>query len=167
VAVAVVLGSAAAVALWRLQLRGITIGVILAPLLLPIAALAQGGHAQAQMLVLAGHASLGLAFGTGCSFARLAHVDRGVLRAAMCCGVSPLGTVRLVLLPLMAPGIWAGALLAALGSLGLSLATLIHGTPAPLTAMPVMPPAFWLTITGSGLLFCAVTTLALRLLRRA
>jgi putative spermidine/putrescine transport system permease protein len=167
VAAAAVPGTLVALALWRLRYWGLTAGLLLAPVLMPIALLAPGAGPANLAIQLAGHASLGLGLGACCGLLGLLSVDRGVLRAAQCCRVSKLGAVRRVLLPLMAPGISAGLLLAAVASLATSLVQQIQGTPATLMALASLPGPVWLAAAGVTVLMCALSGAALVLLRSA
>ena len=93
VASAIVLGSSAALLLWRLRTWGILAGLLLVPLLVPVALLTPYSDTSSALLLLMAHASQGLAFGTACGLLSLLGVEPGVLRAAACCGVSPAGGV--------------------------------------------------------------------------
>ncbi len=162
VASAVLLGAPSALALWRLRSFGLMAGFLLAPLLVPIAWLAMDGSAGV-IVMLAAHASLGLATGTVCGMISLAGIDLGVLRAAACCGVSPSGVVRRVMLPMMAPGILASALLATLLTVAMALTK--HGT--AIAATLPMAGTSWLAAAGIAVLVCALSGLTLLLVRRA
>jgi putrescine transport system permease protein len=62
--------------------------------------------------VVIAHATLGMCFVTVIVYARLATFDRSLEEAAMDLGASPLSTFFLVTLPLIAPAVAAGFLLA-------------------------------------------------------
>lgn len=62
--------------------------------------------------IVVGHATLGMCFVTVVVQARLAQFDRSLEEAAMDLGATPAATFRTVTLPLVAPGIVAGYLLA-------------------------------------------------------
>lgn len=156
-------GTLAAVALWRLRLWGLAAGLLLAPLLVPTVSLAGPDTPIALALLLARHASLGLAFGAGCGLVRLIDVDLGVLRAAACCGVSPAGTLRRVVLPIMAPGILAACLLSAAASVLLSITLRLPALDP--SVLHAMAGAAWLPAVGAAAVICAVAGAALALLR--
>lgn len=156
-------GSLAALALWRRRHWGLAAGLLIAPALLPLGALAPGPGLAALLTRTAGHASLGLAIGTGCGLIALARADIGVLRAAAACGVSPLGTLWRVMLPLMAPGIAAGVLLSATASAAIGLIGRLPAAPAGILAIPAVA---WLAAAGIALLLTAVTSASVILLRR-
>jgi ABC-type spermidine/putrescine transport system permease subunit II len=166
VASAIVLGSSAALLLWRLRTWGILAGLLLVPLLVPVALLTPYSDTSSALLLLMAHASQGLAFGTACGLLSLLGVEPGVLRAAACCGVSPAGALRRLLLPMMAPGILAGIVLAATSSAGSSIVQALQGIPISLVAFQTVPPPIWLAAGGLALLVCSLLGAALALMRR-
>lgn len=167
IAAAIVPGTLAAMALWRLRVWGLAASLLLAPLLLPMALLAATDGPAGLAAAVIAHASLGLGIGVGCGLGSLAGLDRGVLRAAACCGVSPLGMIWRVVLPVMAPGMLAAILLSALASLGTSLVGLLHGRIDDIALLTTLPPATWLAASGSAALVCAIAWISLVLLRRS
>jgi ABC-type sulfate transport system permease component len=152
-------GTLAALALWRRRRLGLRGGLLLTPVLMPVALLAGGDT----LLRLAGHAGLGLALGAICGFIGLSTVDPALLRAAASCGLSPPRAWRAVLLPLAGPGVLAGLVLANVASLALSLVA--AAPPLPLEAL-LRHPAAMTAALGVSLLLCAATAAALALLRR-
>ncbi len=166
VVASVLLGSVAALALWRLRFWGLAAGLLVSPILFPVALLARGGSTESLVALFAGHASLGVAFGALCGLVCLIGVDGGMLRAAACCGVSPIDAIRRVLLPLMVPGIAAGAVLSAAASVCLSAVSQLQGTPAEFKTLLHQPAPIWLAAGGFALVLCAVASVALVLLRR-
>jgi ABC-type spermidine/putrescine transport system permease subunit II len=154
-------GLVVGVAAWR---RGAGwLGPALLPLLWPVA-LRLGPDAP-QTAVLACHAALGLGLGALCGTARLSRLSRGVLRAAWMCGVSPLGALRRVMLPVLVPGLLAGVLLAATGSL---LLTLLRARPEA-SVDPALfagfPAGIWRPVAGAVLVVAVLSGLASWLLR--
>ncbi len=166
---ALILGAPAGIALWR-RGWGLVTAMVLAPLLLPVALLGGSGDVDGQAILLAGHASLGLALGAGCCLLGLLPVDRRLLQAAASSGVSPAGAYRRVVLPLAMPGIAAGCLLTAAASLATSLValalTMTQGRTASLASLPHLGASPLLSVLGVALLLCAATAAALALLRR-
>jgi ABC-type spermidine/putrescine transport system permease subunit II len=153
---ALLLGTPAALALWRRQGWGMVAGLLLAPLLVQSWLMRNG---------LLGHASLGLGFGTACVLIGLAAVEPEMLRAAALCGLSPWRVYRRLVLPVAFPSVLAGLLLTATASLSASLAASLEALPPADSAGMALAP----TLAGAGLalLLCAVTGAALLLLRRA
>jgi ABC-type spermidine/putrescine transport system permease subunit II len=166
VASAIVFGSIAALLLWRLRTWGILAGLLLLPLLLPVALLTPYSDTSSELLLLMAHASQGFAFGTACGLLSLLGVEPAVLRAAACCGVSPAGALQRLLLPMMAPGILAGIVLAATASAGSSIVQALQGIPISLVAFHTVPPPIWLAAGGLALMVCALLSTALALMRR-
>jgi ABC-type spermidine/putrescine transport system permease subunit I len=166
VASAILPGSLTALLLWRLLTLGILAGLLLLPLLVPVTLLTPFSDTSSELLLLIAHAGLGLAFGTACGLLSLLGVEPGVLRAAACCGVSPASAVRRLLLPMMAPGILAGLVLAATASAGSSIVQALQGIPISLVAIHAVPPPIWLASGGLALLVCALFGAALALMRR-
>ena len=166
VASAIVPGSIAALLLWRLRTWGILAGLLLLPLLVPTTLLTPYSDTSSELLLLITHAGQGLAFGTACGLLSLLGVEPGVLRAAACCGVSPASALRRLLLPMMAPGILAGIMLAATASAGSSIVQALQGIPMSLLTFQTVPPPIWLAAGGLALLVCALFGAALALMRR-
>lgn len=166
VATAALAGPLAAMALWRLRLAGIATGLLLAPLLLPLALPSFGGDRIGLLVALLRHASLGLALGTLCGVASLGWLDLGVLRAAAHSGVSPWGALRRVVLPAMAPGILASILLAAFAPLVMAIFRLSLGLADFSLTMPPQMRITILAAAGMAVVLTAVTSSAVVLLRR-
>jgi ABC-type spermidine/putrescine transport system permease subunit II len=163
ISAAVVLGPVAAVAMWRLHVSGLAAGLLVAPLLVPLGLLASPMGLGLGVTV-ASHASVGLALGALCGVASLAWLDLGVLRAAACSGVSPWGAVRRVVLPVMAPGILASALLAGAVSVVFGLTRVALAVPDFAMIAPVR--LVWLAALGCAVLLCAIAAAGLILMRR-
>jgi ABC-type spermidine/putrescine transport system permease subunit II len=166
VAAAILPGTLAAMALWRMRLSGLAAGLLLAPLLLPIALFGFDDGPRALTIFLLAHAGLGLGLGTLCGIACLAWLDLGVLNAAACSGVSPWGTMRRVVLPVMAPGILAATLLAATIPLALAMLRTALGLHALVIALPAQPKIIALAAIGLAITLTAIASAAAILLRR-
>jgi len=120
--IAVVLGTLAALALGRARFRGrqTTEALLYLPLVTPeivvgIATLllfAAIGLELGVLTIVLAHAAFSLPFVITVVGARLAGMDRTLEEAALSLGADELTTFRRVTLPLLAPGIVAGALLA-------------------------------------------------------
>lgn len=117
-----VLGTAAALGLTRATFRGMPLvyGLLLAPMIVPVVVLGIGVYAIFLKYQLVGttlgfvtaHAVLALPFFIIPVVASLRGLDRRLEDAARICGASRWGTFRQVTLPLIRPGVTAGALFA-------------------------------------------------------
>lgn len=121
-----VLGTAAALALARSRFPGkaVVVGFLVSPLIVPVIVLAialYGVYAKLKLvgsltgLVLA-HAALGLPYVIVTVAATLQRVDERLEHAALSLGATPWRAFRYVTLPLIRPGVIAGALLAFIAS---------------------------------------------------
>lgn len=166
VAAAIFPGTLTAMALWRMRLSGLACGLLLAPLLVPMALFSFGDGPSGHAIFLLAHASLGLGLGTLCGIACLAWLDLGVLRAAACSGVSPWGALRRVVLPVMAPGILASFLLAII--IPVTMALLRSGLElhALALALPAQPRIVLLAAAGFAVVLAAIASAVMILLRR-
>jgi putrescine transport system permease protein len=122
-ALATLLGTMAAFALHRFgHFRGRTLfaGMVYAPLVMPEVIIGLSlllmfvglGVDRGFWTIVAAHATLGLCFVAVVVQARLAGFDRSLEEAAMDLGASPAATFRRITLPLIAPAMGAGFLLA-------------------------------------------------------
>lgn len=121
-AVATVVGTMAALGLARLAapIRRPVFAVVLSPLVIPIIVFALGFYylsARAGLVNSLGalvwaHSVLGLPFVIIVVAASLERFDRDLIRAAQSLGATPVETFRRVTLPLLAPGVVAGAIFA-------------------------------------------------------
>jgi putrescine transport system permease protein len=127
-AIATVLGTCSAVALARyghFRARLFLTAGIYAPLVMPEVIIGLAllmtfvtlGFERGFWTVVIAHATLGLCYVAVIVRARLADLDRSLEEAAMDLGAGPLGTFFRVTLPLIAPAVIAGFLLAATVSL--------------------------------------------------
>ena len=136
---ATALGTLAAIGLWLADFPGkrTVTALLLSPIIVPIVIYAVGLYfvfsplgltASFTGLILA-HAALGAPFVVVTVGAALSTFDRTLLRAAASLGASPVLAVRRVMLPLIAPGVAFGALLAFARPLEEVVVVLIVGGP--------------------------------------
>jgi putative spermidine/putrescine transport system permease protein len=141
--IATLLGVLAAIGLALVDFPGrrLANAVILTPMIVPIVIYAVGLYfvfsplgltASFTGLILA-HAALGAPFVVVTVGASLANFDWTLLRAAASLGAGPLTSARCIMLPLIAPGVLFGALLAFATSLEEVVVVLIVGGPAQRT----------------------------------
>jgi putative spermidine/putrescine transport system permease protein len=122
VVLSTVLGTLAALGLSKLPraLRAVATGLILSPLIVPVIVVAIGIYYAFSRFGLVGtplglvlaHTCLAAPFVVTSVSASLAGLDRRLEQAALSLGATPLGTFRQVTLPLIRPGVLAGALFA-------------------------------------------------------
>ncbi|MBX9740826.1 MAG: ABC transporter permease [Beijerinckiaceae bacterium] len=121
--IATILGTMAAFALvrfGRFRGRGFFSAMLYAPLVMPEVILGLSllllfiglGLDRGFWTIVAGHSTLGMCFVAVVVQSRLAGLDRSLEEAAMDLGATPSATFRNITLPLLAPGIIAGFLLA-------------------------------------------------------
>ncbi len=120
--IATVLGTLAALALNHPQLpfRQFISALIISPMVTPVVIVAVGvfffysqmGLAQTHLGLILAHAMLGAPFVVITVTATLANFDHTLLRAAASLGAGPITAFRRVQLPLIAPGVFTGALFA-------------------------------------------------------
>jgi len=139
-ALATTLGTLAAVGITTTRFHGqaIVMAMLVSPLFVPVIVAAVGlFYVYAQLglsasyagLVLA-HTMLALPFVFLTVLATLSGYDRTLTRAALILGATPLQTFRLVMLPVIRPGVVAGALFAFVTSLDEVVVTLFVGAPS-------------------------------------
>lgn len=121
-ALATVLGTVAALGLTRADFRGkgIVMAILLSPMIVPVVIVAVGFYfffaplgltASYAGLILA-HTALGAPFVVITVAATLKGFDDNLVRAAASLGAAPVTTFFRVILPLIAPGVFSGALFA-------------------------------------------------------
>ncbi len=120
--IATVLGTAAALALYRLRFpgKGLLLALLISPMVVPVVILgvaaylffAPLGMANSLGLLVMMHAVLGAPFVLVTVMATLEGYDQNMGRAAASLGAPPLYVFRKVTLPLIAPGVISGALFA-------------------------------------------------------
>jgi putative spermidine/putrescine transport system permease protein len=119
---ATTLGTLAALGLWLARFRGqgLVLAVLISPMVVPSVVVAVGllfayapvGLANTHAGMILAHTALASPFVVVTVSATLAGFDRALLRAAAASGAGPVTTFRRVMLPLIAPGVVAGALFA-------------------------------------------------------
>jgi spermidine/putrescine transport system permease protein len=117
--VATVLGTALALGLERYNRSRVLDAAVMAPAILPDIVLAFSllafytliGFSLGRVSVMAAHVTFNMAFVASIVRTRLHNFDRSVEEAALDLGATELRTFRRVTLPIIAPGIMAGALL--------------------------------------------------------
>jgi ABC-type spermidine/putrescine transport system permease subunit II len=164
-----VLGLPTGFALGRrpLKLRRLLELLVLTPLMLPSIVLATGlgsvfiriGLAQTISGVVLAQTVVVLPFMIRIVAATLGGVPQDVIDAARNLGAPPLAMARYILVPMVAPGLFAGALLSFIGSLEEFILTFVVGMPTVQT----LPILLWSYLGGrsSILTYAAVVSLAL------
>ncbi|QXM23371.1 ABC transporter permease [Elioraea tepida] len=142
-AIATALGTLAAVGLWLAPLPGASaiMGVLLLPMVVPSIitavaltfAYAPVGLASTHLGLIIAHAALASPFVVVTVGATLTQFDRTLLRAAAACGAGPVTAFRRVMLPLILPGVVAGAVFAFATSLDESVVVLFLAGPSQRT----------------------------------
>lgn len=137
--IATVLGTLAAIGLSMANFRGKAAisALLLSPLVVPIVIVAVGlyfffapfGLTQTYTGLIIAHAALGAPFPVVTVSAALASFDRNLVRAAASLGAPPFMVFRRVMLPLLAPGVAAGALFAFAISFDEVVTVLLLGAP--------------------------------------
>ncbi|CAX60627.1 ABC transporter permease [Erwinia billingiae] len=137
--VATVLGVLAAMGLVRGEFRGkgIVMAILISPMVAPVVIIAVGMFfffAKLSLLnsylgLVLAHALLGVPFVVITVVAVLKSYDSNLSRAAASLGASPLYTFRKVTLPLIAPGVFSGALFAFAASFDEVVVTLFLASP--------------------------------------
>jgi putative spermidine/putrescine transport system permease protein len=160
-------GSLAAIAMWRLRVAGPVLGILASPLLLPLPVLMVQYEPQAWPIIgiVAGQ---GIALGALCGALRLRRLEHGVLKAAASCGWGPFAAYRKLVLRRLAPGMLAAFVLAVclqvvavMGLDSLSAATPGHAG----MSIPAMRNSLLLA-GGLAIALCLLITVALGFLRR-
>jgi putative spermidine/putrescine transport system permease protein len=101
-------------------LRGIIMGILISPLVVPLIITAAGmffffsrvGLAHTYTGLIIAHTALGIPFVTITVTATLIGFNQNLVRASASLGAKPLTTFRKVILPLISPGVISGALFA-------------------------------------------------------
>jgi putative spermidine/putrescine transport system permease protein len=142
-ALATALGTLAAVGLWRARIPGASavMAVLLLPMVVPSIitavaltfAYAPIGLASTHLGLILAHAALASPFVVVTVGATLSQFDRTLLRAAASCGAGPVTAFRRVMLPVILPGVVAGAVFAFATSLDESVVVLFLAGPSQRT----------------------------------
>lgn len=140
---ATVLGTLAATGLARARFpgKGLLMSLLIAPMVVPIVVVATGtylffaraGLADSYAALILVHAALGTPFVLTTVSATLQGFDTNLVRASLGLGAPPLATFARVTLPLIAPGVAAGALLAFATSFDEVVVTLFLAGPSQAT----------------------------------
>jgi putative spermidine/putrescine transport system permease protein len=141
--IASVLGTLAAVGLARARFpgKGLVMSLLIAPMVVPIVVVATGtylffarlGLSDSYAALIVVHAALGTPFVLTTVSATLQGFDANLVRASLGLGAPPLTTFFRVTLPLIAPGMVAGALLAFATSFDEVVVTLFLAGPSQVT----------------------------------
>lgn len=142
-ALATALGTLAAVGLWRAAIPGASaiMAILLLPMVVPSIitavaltfAYAPAGLASSHLGLIIAHALLASPFVLVTVGATLSQFDRTLLRAASACGAGPVTAFRRVMLPVILPGVVAGAVFAFATSLDESVVVLFLAGPSQRT----------------------------------
>jgi putative spermidine/putrescine transport system permease protein len=142
-ALATLLGTLAAFGFWRARFAGrrILFALLLSPLVVPVVIVAVGvyfafaplGLADGRLGLMLAHAALGAPFVLVTVLSTLSGFDRNLLDAAANLGASPLVAFRRVALPIVFPGVFAGALFAFATSFDEVVVTLFLAGPDQVT----------------------------------
>lgn len=142
-AIATVLGTLAAVGLARARFpgKGLLLAVLIAPMIVPIVVVGVGaylffaplGLADSYLGLILVHAALGTPFVLTTVSATLQGFDTNLVRASRSLGAPPLETFVRITLPLIAPGVIAGALFAFATSFDEVVVTLFLAGPSQAT----------------------------------
>ncbi len=140
---ATVLGTLAAVGLSRGEFKGkgFVMTLLISPMVAPVVIVAVGlyfffsqlGLVNSYLGLILAHAALGVPFVVITVNATLQGYDQNLSRAAASLGAPPLLSFRKVMLPLIAPGVAAGALFAFATSFDEVVVTLFLASPAQRT----------------------------------
>jgi multiple sugar transport system permease protein/putative spermidine/putrescine transport system permease protein len=151
----------------QLRLRRVLELLVLTPLMLPSVVLATGlgsifirlGLSQTVPGVVLVQTVVVLPFMIRIVAATLGGVPQDVIDAARNLGAKPLSLARHILIPMVAPGLFAGALLSFIGSLEEFILTFVVGMPT----IQTLPILLWAYLGGrsSILTYAAVVSLAL------
>lgn len=178
--IAVVLGTTAAYALARLQFRGRDAlqAFVLSPLMIPqvvlgialLYVLIAFGLSGTLIGLAAGHIIVCLPYTVRTASVSLAAVDRRLESASMNLGAGPWQTFRRITLPLIKPGIVAGAVFAAVTSFGEVSVSLFVSSPSTVT-VPVrifsyIDQTFDPTVNAISVVFIVLAVLALVLIEK-
>jgi len=171
----VILGTTAAYALARLDFRGreALLAFVLSPLMIPqvvlgialLYVMASMGMAGSLVGLAAGHIVVALPYTVRTASVSLAAVNRKLESASMNLGAGPWYTFRHVTLPLIKPGIVAGAVFAAVTSFGEVSVSLFMSAPSTIT-MPVrifsyVDQTFDPAVNAVSVVFIAIAVVAL------
>ncbi|MBB5391392.1 MULTISPECIES: ABC transporter permease [unclassified Herbaspirillum] len=178
--VTTLLGTTAAYALARLEFPGRSViqAFVLSPLIIPqvvlgialLYVLTGAGMAGSLLGLAAGHIVVALPYAVRTVSVSLASMDRRLETASMNLGATPAYTFRHVTLPLIKPGIVAGAVFAAVTSFGevsVSLFLTVPGTVSmPVRIFTYIDQTFDPVVNAVSAIFIVLAVLALVLIER-
>jgi putative spermidine/putrescine transport system permease protein len=181
--VATALGTLAALGLThaRFPLRSLVMGIVISPMIIPVVVLAVGFYfffaplhlTQSYLGLILAHTTLATPLVVITVSAALAGFDRTLLRAASMLGANPVRTFLKVVLPLVLPGVIAGALFALSTSLDEIVTVIFLAGPdqmtLPLQMLTSVNEYITPTITAVATILIATSVLLLtviELLRR-
>jgi putative spermidine/putrescine transport system permease protein len=178
-ALATALGTLAAVGLWRAPVPGAAaiMGVLLLPMVVPSIitavaltfAYAPLGLASTHLGLIVAHAALAAPFVVVTVGATLTQFDRTLLRAAASCGAGPVTAFRRVMLPVILPGVVAGAVFAFATSLDESVVVLFLAGPSqrtlPRQMFAGLKDTIELTILAAATMLTALSLVLMLLVR--
>jgi putative spermidine/putrescine transport system permease protein len=176
-ALATVLGTIAAIGLWRTRFpgQGVLLALMISPMVVPVIIVAVGVYfAFAPLGLTDGYAGLILAHTTLAApfvvvtvLATLAGFDRTLLRASANLGAPPLTTFRRVMLPLILPGVVSGAVFAFAASFDEVVVALLIAGPGQRTLPRQMFAGIndniSLTITAAATMLISISLLCMAL----
>lgn len=141
--IATVLGTLAAIGLHRSKFwgKGLLMAVLISPMIVPLVVVGVGiylffapyGLTSSYAGLILAHASLGAPFVVTTVMATLQGFDQNLVRAAYSLGANPIRTFFTVTLPIIAPGVIAGALFAFATSFDEVVITLFLAGPEQVT----------------------------------
>jgi putative spermidine/putrescine transport system permease protein len=169
--VATVLGTLAALGLWRTAFPGqrLLLALLISPMVVPVIIVAVGvyfafaplGLTDGYAGLILAHAALGAPFVVVTVLATLSGFDRTLLRAAASLGARPPETFRRVMLPLILPGVLSGAVFAFAASFDEVVVALLVAGPAQRTLPRQMFAGIndniSLTITAAATMLIAIS----------
>ncbi len=168
---ATLLGTLAALGLWRARLpgQGVVLALLIAPMVVPVVIIAVGvyfafaplGLTDGYAGLILAHATLAAPFVVITVLAALSGFDRGLLRAASNLGAPPITAFRRVMLPLILPGVLSGAVFAFAASFDEVVVALLIAGPGQRTLPRQMFSGIndniSLTITAAATMLIAVS----------
>lgn len=177
---ALVLGTLAAYALHRLRFRGVELvqSFIMSPLMIPqivlgIALLyvfSSAGFSGSLGAMAIGQIVIVMPYVVRCVNASLAGLDTRLIDASMSLGATPAATFRRVTLPLIRPGIIAGAVFAAVESFGEASVSLFLSapttTPVSVRIFNYIEQSFDPSVTAVSVIFVVVSIVVLVVIDR-
>jgi putative spermidine/putrescine transport system permease protein len=168
---ATLLGTLAALGLWRARFRGqgLLLALLISPMVVPVVIVAVGvyfafaplGLTDGYAGLILAHTALAAPFVVVTVLAALSGFDRTLLRASESLGATPLATFRRVMLPLILPGVLSGAVFAFAASFDEVVVALLVAGPGQRTLPRQMfsgiNDSISLTITAAATMLIAIS----------